>query len=171
MRNMIWNGALAPLLTTIALAACVWGLTSGCAMHTGAGPSDGTLRFIETTVTEAAYIGVSLDLDENPAHAAQYRVVGAALAALVQDTNYSQVELARVLLLLPAIHGSQGKLVEAGAWLFTVAVGYIPIDDAPRVGAVIRGLQAGIAAALDRTSTAAKSKAPLRTVCKVPPRK
>ena len=111
-------------------------------------PTPAELTLIETVTAEATWVGVATDLRQNPDHRDALEVTQAALAAMIRTDTYTPELLATAVKNLPAIHGESGALVEGGAYLFTIAVGFIPIDDAPRVKAVIKGLHGGIQRAL-----------------------
>lgn len=136
-------------------------------------PSAGELALWRRAADNAAYVGAGWDLAANPAHRAHYALCQQGLAEMVKDQSYTQEKLTAALANLPALVGSDAALLNSGLELFVVGTGFIPIDSAPRIQAVVEGLQSGLARALARpTGTATRAlAAPLPPQCTVPIRK
>ncbi len=135
-------------------------------------PTDTALATWQRVAEEAAYVGASYDLAENPSHAAHYALCQQALAAMVRDVSYTPENLRAALGNLPALTGSNGAVLDSGLTLFILGTGFLPVDSAPRVRAVVIGLQAGLDRATRRATTtpALRSLKPLPQPCQIPPR-
>lgn len=151
---------LIPLLSAFLLLA-------GCQTT----PTPAVLSLIENVTAEAAWVGVATDLRQHPDHRPALQVTSEALAAMIRSDTFTPELLTTALNNLPAVHGESGALVEGGAYLFTVAVGFIPLSDAPRLKACVKGLQAGVQRALAQPVVASSRTVPLPAkLCDVPPR-
>lgn len=135
-------------------------------------PTATELTRIQLVTREVAATGVAYDLEENPLHRAKFVLCQQALGAMVAANDFSPAALAEAVKGIPALTGASGALFEGGLTLYMLALGWVDIDSAPRVKAVVVGLQAGIAEALARpTGTATRALAPpLPRQCTVPPR-
>lgn len=151
-------------IATLAIVA----ILAGCATA----PTTGELTTWQTVAEDAAYVGASYDLVENPDHRAHYVLCLEALKTMVRDVNYSPAKLREAMANLPVLTGSNGALLDGGVTLFILGTGFLPVDNAPRVRAVVEGLQVGLEKALARpTGTAIRALAkPLPKQCVVPPR-
>jgi hypothetical protein len=135
-------------------------------------PTPAQLATIQRIADDAAYVGCSYDLADNPDHRAHYALCQAALAGIVSDNSYTPEKLRAALANLPILTGQNGALLDGGLTLFILGTGFLDIDSAPRVKAVVAGLQSGLARALARpTGPALRALAPeLAKQCTVPPR-
>ena len=143
--------------------------SSGCVRLT----PEQQLQLVQTVSMEAAYVGTSYDLRDNPSHRAAYVTAVAALDALIARSDYDPAALTAALAGLPALRGADGALLEGGVTLYTVAAGFVDLDTVPLVRAAVGGIRSGISRALARpTGTATRALAPaLPPQCTVPPRR
>lgn len=141
-------------LTTLAIgAACIaaayW--LAGCKSMT----PEQQAALVQSIATDAAAIGASVDLQQNPTHRPLYVACKGALDKIISDGTWDAVEFQRALRLLPvgALRGENGALIAQGILsVFTLATGYIDIANAPPLlRAAIIGCRDGLAQALAGT--------------------
>lgn len=118
----------------------------GCA--TTITPTDATLELIKSLTYSVSSQSITYDLARNPDHRPAITVTSAALSAMISTDVYRPELLASAMRGLPILSGSEGALIDLGAVIYSVAVGFIPIDSAPRLKAVVIGLDNGLKAAL-----------------------
>jgi hypothetical protein len=130
------------------------------------------LALARSVATEAAFVGASYDRASGPANRARYAVAVAALDVFIARDEYDPLKLQEALQGLPALRGANGAILEAGVGLYSIAAGFVELDSAPVVQAVMLGARDGLNRALARpVSNAARSIAPaLPKQCEIPPR-
>lgn len=131
---------------------------------------------VQLTATEAAYVGVSYDLQAHPDRRVFYASTVEGLKALAAREQFNPVDFQTALANVPALKGSQGAiLIEAGVVLYIVGTGYVDLNSAPLAKAALRGTILGMQQALDSTAgpngVAAALRHPLPKQCELPPRK
>lgn len=138
----------------------------GCVTPT----ADQKLATVYAVASEASYFGAALDLSAHPERKPLYAAAKGALDRMVNDEQWDVVEFQKAIRLLPvdALHGESGAILAQGiVTVYTVAMGYIDINNAPTwVKPLVTGTRDGLARAL-----AAKSKGkPKGVPCKIPKR-
>ena len=136
----------------ISAAAGVWllivGLT-GCASAPNTQTAQ-TAAAVELVSFSAAYDGARLALTNNPDVRPKLEAGLAGFRALASRTNYSAAEFSARLSELPALSGSSGAIygAQAGVLVFSLAAGWIDLEQRPLLAAALRGVCAGLSKAL-----------------------
>ena len=142
----------------MASALAMLALLTGCAGFGHTGPSPDEMRaFVNTLSKEASQTAATIDLAENPNHRTAYEAAVVGLQSLVDRTNYSSAAFVAVLDRLPAkLTGTRGAVVigaiNLGVSLWNAVNGtWIDVKSAPYVEASLKGVLAGLQAALTQT--------------------
>lgn len=145
------------ILAPLALAAAV--TLAGCTTLS----TEQKLAVVKTVATEAAYVGASYDLRANPQHQAAFVLTVESLRGLANAGNYDPAAFRAALAGLPALHGATGALIDAGATLYSVSIGFVDLSSAPYVKAALEGIIAGLDDALGSNAAGivAKNRGPI----------
>lgn len=141
------------MVPILALALC------GCAFFKA--PSAQQLATYKALVTEAVYVGGTIDMQDNPDHRPIYIVVQQTLASLQTTGDYDQGKLMEALSMLPVgeFKGERGAFYVREivfAWSAVSGLFYDPGTTPPWVKATIDSVKGGLDKALEASPAAAR---------------